>query len=194
MSRNHQLSFNNHEFFVSFSPDVSSIYLCFASRKQTRQFVFVNYCGHENFAQFHGKVIVLDIMDRHAPFPSLFIIHEKRVRGYHPFAPLTPAMPDEITWQDWTLSGSMLNSSGGFIRDGPPGEGNNSVPAQLQCQPTGSTFIRDSPSNGNNVVPAQTHFQPTTERADGAPHGTHPLALNADVINDILAATRAMPS
>jgi hypothetical protein len=49
---------------------------------------------------FHGKAIALDIRDHHAPFPSRFILHEMRVRGFHPFEPVQPTMPDDVLWQD----------------------------------------------------------------------------------------------
>jgi len=39
-------------------------------------FVFVNYSDEQELQEFHGTVFGIDIDDRHAPFPSLFIIHE----------------------------------------------------------------------------------------------------------------------
>ncbi|KAJ2916641.1 hypothetical protein MD484_g3776, partial [Candolleomyces efflorescens] len=119
--------------------------------------------------KFHGKAIALDIRDRHAPFPSAFILHEMRVRGHHPFQPLAPDVPDDPPYQDWILSEGVFDSkSGSFKRDGPPEE-----------------YKR---------LPAQLHFQPTTTSMDTASSGRQKLALNENVIADILAATRAMPS
>jgi len=46
-------------------------------------FVFVNYSDRQELQQFHSTVIGIDSDDLHAPFPSLFIIHEMRVRGFH---------------------------------------------------------------------------------------------------------------
>jgi hypothetical protein len=99
MCANHHLLFDQYYFFISFYPDVSLICLCFGpsiDRKQIRRFVFVNYSGESALQQFHGKAIALDITDRYAIFPSLFIIHEMRVRGHHPLGPVCPVMPDAI--------------------------------------------------------------------------------------------------
>ncbi|KIY53591.1 hypothetical protein FISHEDRAFT_68804 [Fistulina hepatica ATCC 64428] len=143
--------------------------------KQTRKFVFVNYSGRPSLQRFHGKAIILDgTGDRHAPLPSLFIIHEMRVRGFHPFRPVAPDIPaDGSLSQDWIVSDGMFDSaSGSFNRDTPPCSGNN-----------------------NSVsVQAQLQFQPTTTSADGASFGVRRVALNVDVIADILAWTHAMPS
>jgi hypothetical protein len=134
--------------------------------------VFINYSGHLNLQQFHGKAVALDIKEKYAPFPSLFIIHEMRVRGFHPFQPIDPTIPDNIPWQDWILSDHVFdNTSDSFKRDRPPPNRNSSVSAQTQLP-----------------------FHPTTTSPDGASSSQRTLALNADVIADILAATHAMPS
>ncbi|KIM88871.1 hypothetical protein PILCRDRAFT_243289 [Piloderma croceum F 1598] len=156
MCKTHHGRFDSNAFFIRFFPDI-------------RKFVFINYSGHPNLQQFHGKAIALDIKDKYAPFPSLFIIHEMRVRGFHPFQPVVPTIPDDIPWQDWILLNHVFdNASDSFKRGRPP---SNSVSAQ-----------------------AQLPFHPTTTRTDGASSSQRTLALNADVIADILAATRAMPS
>jgi hypothetical protein len=111
MCANHHLLFDAYGFFIRFFPDVTligpNIY-----RKLIRKFVFVNYSGKPSLQQFHGKAIALDIRDRHAPFPSTFIIHETRVRGFHPFRPVAPAMPDDSPWQDWIpLESGVLDNT-----------------------------------------------------------------------------------
>jgi hypothetical protein len=129
--------------------------------------VFINYSGRWGLQPFHGKAIVLDIKDRHAPFPYLFIIHEMRVRGFHPFMPIQPSMPDGILWQDWILDDGVFDSTANsFRRDSPP----ESAPSQQLPQ-------SQSPTN-----------------AGGASSGRYDMALNEDIIEKILAATRAMPS
>jgi hypothetical protein len=97
-----------------------------------------------------------------------------RVRGFHPFEPIEPAMPDDGPWQDWILSDGVFdNVSGSFKRDSPPVNGDN----------------------GNNFsAQSQPQFQPTTTSSGDASSGGRRITLNADVITDILAATRAMPS
>ncbi|KAH9982358.1 hypothetical protein BGW80DRAFT_1453270 [Lactifluus volemus] len=87
----------------------------------SQQFIFVNYTGSlsRNLQPYHGKAVALDIQHQYAPFPSLFIIHEMRVRGSYPFQPTEPMMPDDITWQDWISSRGIYDStSESFIRDG----------------------------------------------------------------------------
>ena len=64
-------------------------------------FVFVNYSGQEELQQYHGIVIGIDSDDNHAPFPSLFIIHEMRVRGFRPFQPVQPELPAEPDYANW---------------------------------------------------------------------------------------------
>ena len=131
--------------------------------------MFINYSRHPNLQQFHGKAIALDINDKYAPFPSLFIIHEMHVRGFHPFQPVVPTIPDDIPWQDWILLNHVFdNASDSFKRGRPP---SNSVSAQPQLP-----------------------FHPPTTSTDGASSSQRTVALNADVIADILVATRAMPS
>ncbi|KAI0252307.1 hypothetical protein BJV78DRAFT_1124842 [Lactifluus subvellereus] len=159
MCNNHHSFFDGHSFFIRYLPEI-------------RRFVFVNYSGDSHLQQFHGKAIALDIDDHHAPFPSLFIIHEMRVRGYHPFEPTVPIMPDEVPWQDWISSDGVIDSaSGSFKRDKRRGNPNNNTSSQQQPQ-----------------------SQPTTMSAGGASSGGRKVELNADVIADILAATHAMPS
>jgi hypothetical protein len=93
-----------------------------------------------------------------------------RVRGCHPFQPVVSTIPDDIPWQDWILSNHMIdNASNSFKRDRLPNHNNFSAQAQLP-------------------------FDPTMTSADGASSSQRTLALNADVIADILAATRVMPS
>jgi hypothetical protein len=129
--------------------------------------VFVNYSGRDYLQQFHGKAVALDSKDSHTPFPSLFLIHEMRVRGFNPFQPIAPTVPNDILWQDWILSDQLFdNASDSFRRDGPP------------------------PSNNDGPAQAQLPSLPTTM----APPSQRTVALNADAISDILAATHAMPS
>ncbi|KAI9510834.1 hypothetical protein F5148DRAFT_1374166 [Russula earlei] len=155
----HHRFFDAYTFFIRFFPDV-------------QKFIFINYPDEPILRMYHGKAIALDITDRYAPFPSLFIIHEMRVRGFHPFAPPIPPMPTNLVWQDWILSDGVFdNVSGSFKRNAPSRNRNTTITAQPQPLSPLATTI-----------------------AGGASSGGRTLALNADVIADILAATRAMPS
>ncbi|KXN91128.1 hypothetical protein AN958_02905 [Leucoagaricus sp. SymC.cos] len=146
-----------------------------ANLKYIRKFVLVNYSNKLSLQQFHGKAIALDIKDRYTPFPSLFILHEMRVRGFHPFEPIEPDMPDDGPWQDWiTSDGVFDNVSDSFKRDSPPDNGDNN-------------------NNNSFSTQSQPQHQPTTSTG-GASSGKRKVTMNADVIAEILAATRAMPS
>jgi len=132
--------------------------------------VFINFSNSEDLEQYHGKAVALDIRDVYAPFPSLFIIHEMRVRGANPFEPVSPAISDDLPWQDWISSGGVFDdTSGSFNRLPPPDNGND-----------------------NNGGSAQTQL-PATSAGGGSSVGLT-LELNPDVIAQILSVTHAMPS
>ncbi|KAF8837598.1 hypothetical protein BDN67DRAFT_908992 [Paxillus ammoniavirescens] len=159
MCKSHHGQFDAYDFFIRFFPDI-------------RKFVFINYSGNRFTRQFYGKAIALDINDKYAPFPSMFIIHEMCVRGFHPFQPVVPTVPDGIPWQDWVLSNDVFdNASDSFKRDFPPLNHSNSFSGQVQLP-----------------------FRPTTTNTGGASSSQRTVALNEAVIADILAATRTMPS
>lgn len=174
MCMHHHAYFDSYTFFIRFFPDVSLIHLCFGPSihsRQIRKFIFINYSGKDALAPYHGKAIALDICDHYGPFPSLFIIHEMHVRGFNPFQPITPIIPVDKPWQDWILSDGMFDA----------------VSRSFFCDNRATNNID---SSGQPQLPLQ---QPTTGVGGGSFDG-HELALNGDVISDILAATHAMPS
>ena len=135
--------------------------------KQIHKFMFINYSGHRYVQQFHGKAIALDIKDKYAPFPSLFIIHEMRICGFHPFQPVVPTIPHDMPWQDWILLDQMFNNTSDFFKH--------------DCLP---------PNHNHRSAQAQLLFHPTMT----ASSSQHTLVLNTDVIADILMVMCAMPS
>jgi hypothetical protein len=141
--------------------------------KQVKKFVLIDYSDHyyDDIQPYHGKAIALDIADRHAPFPSLFIIHEMRVRGYHPFHDTNPGVPDNdaIDWQDWVKTHGIWDN-------------------------TRSHFHRHRLHNHGAPELPQTPSITTSGGGESSASGTRPLELNKKVIADILAATHAMPS
>jgi hypothetical protein len=175
MCPNHQTNFDRYDFFIRFLPDVRLIPFSFwpsIDSKQIRRFVLIDYSDSESLQGFHGKAIALDIEDKYAPFPSLFIIHEMRVRGFHPFKPVVPTITNEISWPDWIVKNNMFDyASDSFKRGRPTHSDNDTFSAQTQLQ-----------------------AEPTTTGVDGGSSSQRTLALNADVISEILAAAHAMPS
>jgi len=130
----------------------------------------VNYSGIEDLQPYHGKAVALDVDDHHAPYPSVFIIHEMRVRGFHPFQPIQVDVLDDIPWQDWIVSkGVFDHDQGTFRRKG-----------------TDNFRVAGSQVHGLSMTPI------TGDDASGG--GKRSVALNADVIDKILEATHAMPS
>ncbi|KAK7037329.1 hypothetical protein VNI00_011320 [Paramarasmius palmivorus] len=148
MCSNHHLAFDAYDYLIRFVPEIN-------------KFVFVNYSGHPALQQFHCKAIALDINDRYAPFPSLlrvriypesffvgvslpypFIIHEMRVRGFHPFRPISPDMPDDVPWQDWIVSGGVFDDASGSFKRVKQTSG-TTPPSQLQ---QGTSATNTAPS------------------------------------------------
>jgi len=83
-------------------------------------FVFVNYSGRPDLGQFHGTVIAIDSDEKNAPFPSVFIIHEMRVRAFHPFQPIQLDLPDCLYFADWVDSEGLWDyEKDGFKRQKP---------------------------------------------------------------------------
>jgi hypothetical protein len=135
-------------------------------KKQIRKFVLINYANDSDLQPFHGKAIALDIHDSNVPLPSLFIIHEMRVRGYHPFQPVSPIIFYDMPWQDWITSDGVYDeTSGSFKRAPPPGNGNDDIGG------SGTTSASDTGSSADLKV-----------------------ELNSDVIAEILSATRTTSS
>lgn len=158
---NHRIWFDNYFFFLRFSPKIQKL-------------VFVNYSGDPELQKHHGKAIALDVEDCCAPLPTLFLIHEMRVRAFRPFAPLNPAMPCDSPWQEWIESDRVFDHfSGSFKRDNLP----------------------DNSENGGVTVPPRHQALPAMTNAGGISSSERPLEpLDTDVIAEILTATRAMPS
>ncbi|KAL5478629.1 hypothetical protein ACEPAI_2814 [Sanghuangporus weigelae] len=154
MCANHHRSFDRYNFFIRFLPS-------------KRKFIFANYSNSSDFQQFHGKAVGLNILDHHAPFPSLLIIHEMRVREFHPFQDPNVVLPDDDpAWQDWILSDGVLNTSTGFLNRATPITSSDSAVYLGPQQTQHSTNNPGDPSSGRHV-----------------------LTLNADDINEILQAT-----
>jgi len=93
-----------------------------------------------------------------------------RVRGHHPFAPVAPDMDDGSLWQDWIVTDGIFDAEkNSFKHESPP-----------------------APLGGGDISPQQPpQFQTS---GGGGSSNKRSLALNADVISEILAATRGMPS
>ncbi|KAJ7481585.1 hypothetical protein FB451DRAFT_1236497 [Mycena latifolia] len=103
---NHRKLFDHYKYFIRFIPEI-------------QRFVLVNHSQDYDLIPFHGKMLPLDIGDRHAPFPSPFLVHEARVRGFNPFSETTVTI-SELTWQDWVVTGGIWDEQNNEFRREPP--------------------------------------------------------------------------
>lgn len=144
-------------------------YLSLHNQKHGK-YILVNYSDIQSLQPYHCKVIAIDTVHRFSPFPGLFIIHEMRVRGHNPFRP-TRFDLTSIAWADWILQdGTILDDKVAFIHDLPETSGSNDGGAPSHSQPSSSL----NPGNANS--------------------GDYTVELNDQVIADILAASRTMPT
>ncbi|KAJ7929237.1 hypothetical protein B0H13DRAFT_1703331 [Mycena leptocephala] len=117
MCPTHQKLFDTFFFFIRYIP-------------QSRRFVLVNQSNHYDLEQYHGKCVPLNISDPHTPFPSVFIIHEMRVRGFHPFQAAVPINTDTTIWQDWITTDAVYNPTTEWFEHKPaPSQDPASTPA-----------------------------------------------------------------
>jgi len=157
MCPTHHAAFDTYQFFIRYIP-------------HAKRYVFVNYSGHPDYKDYHGKAVALEAHHRHAPFPSLFIIHEMRVRGFHPFQPVNPDIGLAYPFQEWIVAGDLFDEASSSFK-------HNTSDAQ------------HNPSEGSD-----TEMEvPTTPPQDGGASDSLP-ALNRNNIADILAATYSLPS
>jgi hypothetical protein len=138
---------------------------------QQHKFVFINYSQKPVLGPYHGKAVGLGINDVHAVFPSLFIIHEMRVRGHNPFQPTNPTLPQTLEWQNWIVSDNLFNEDT-------------------------NTFNRDHviATNHNVNTPWQNLATNTNTGHSDGPSGGYMLLLDNSVVDEILAATRQSAS
>ncbi|KAF9458123.1 hypothetical protein BDZ94DRAFT_1174250 [Collybia nuda] len=151
---NHHLAFDAYCFFIRYIPNI-------------KKYILINFSGEESFEAYNNKIIALDVNDYLSPLPSLFIIHEMRVRGLHPFSTPQVDIPENILWQDWI-------TAGGF------------------CNEATSTLKRDAPLG--QEAPSQLQQFNTTVDTGGVPSSGLQLTSKDEVIAEIFAATRASPS
>ena len=139
-----------------------------------KKFVLFNHSQGEGLQEYDRKAVALDTQSRYTPFPSLFLIHEMRVRGFHPFTPIQPPIGSNPPFQEWiSRLGIYDNSKGAFLREKPTGSG------------------RGGSGGGKIDIPFGTT---TGQSPQEAPEGQILLDLNRNTFMEILAATRAMPS
>ncbi|KAH9013526.1 hypothetical protein EDB84DRAFT_1278185, partial [Lactarius hengduanensis] len=147
---------------------ISHCFQLSAHEKQTCRFILINYSGVSDLQKFHGKAVALNNGNQ-SPFPSLFIIHEMCVCGFHLFAPISPEMPNDNSFQDWIISDGIYNN-------------------------VSHSFRWNLPDNSSSITMSTLPLFPSVTTNTGGSSGVRTLELNTDVINEILTATHAMPS
>jgi hypothetical protein len=176
MCANHQLQFDAYDFFIRFFPSAGSNSLfcvTYSHEKQVNKFVLINYCDIEQLRPFHGRAVALDTEDAYAPFTSSFVIHEMRVRGFHPFEDPSPFVPADkaIDWQSWVTTDGVWDSTNARFHRRANGLGQRRV--------SGPQIPSMTPINSGEASDIR---------------GTQLPQLNNNVISDILAAMYATPS
>ena len=122
----------------------------------------------ETLRDFHGKAIALDINDRCAPLPLLFLVHEYMARGRNFYQPTADLEVDD-GWQKWLVKDGLVNekSDGTF------------------------TFNRDPPRRSARLQTSSILARPIAGPSD-------PQAVikppTADLVEELLAFQRTMPS
>ncbi|KAH9830367.1 uncharacterized protein C8Q71DRAFT_862657 [Rhodofomes roseus] len=158
---NHHKRLATYQAFIRFCPELN-------------KYVFVNHSGAPAEAPFHGKAVALESHHANAPFPSLFLVHEYRVRGFFPFREpaLDVALP--VPWQDWLLARGVIDAKGDIRRERPAG---TNMPTQSGastplpacswldlapgCSPPGLYTIAPPTSDVAARIVAATHNLPT---------------------------------
>jgi len=82
-------------------------------RSQTNEFIVVNHSQIPGYETIHGTVLHFNTDAKRCPFPTAFLWHEYRVRGFHPTRGDRPVNPKRI-------GGSL---QGGGFSGGPDGVG-----------------------------------------------------------------------
>jgi hypothetical protein len=104
-----------------------------------RKFILINHSQMPHMEIYHGKSIRLHPDNSRSPFRSIFLIHEARVRGYHPFMG-DRSLPTPINDQDWVHAHAIPSLSSNQSPAGQLGEGG---PSHLPPQAGGSITQQD---------------------------------------------------
>ncbi|KAF5348046.1 hypothetical protein D9758_009991 [Tetrapyrgos nigripes] len=92
-SRNCHCLFDSYDYFIRYIPEVH----------------FVNYGDtNEPYNKLHFKYIGLQPEERYSPIPALFLIHECRVRSFHPFKSIQE-LPSDFQWADWVITSAAIS-------------------------------------------------------------------------------------
>lgn len=135
----------------------------------------------------HGKAVSLNPDDTRSPFRSIFLIHEARVRGRHPFMGDRP-LPAPVNDQDWMHAPAILSPSSNRSPAGQLGEGGPSHPPPPQA--SGS-----SNQQGGSTQQGGTQLRYDVGRVEGPGWimYTNPFADLAK-LNNLVDSFRAAPN
>jgi len=131
MCRAHHYAFDTYKFFIRFLPN-------------SGRFVFINFSDDPLYQEHHGKAIAINAYEDHSPFPALFLVHEQRVRGFHPFKDISPEISEDVPWQDWMLLDDVV--------DNGPGPGPIRFKRQSPGGPTSAAVAGGGSSSGGSSV------------------------------------------
>lgn len=95
LCKNHHGAFDHHQFFIRFVREVSptasisplNSLIQEQTKKQRQEYVLINLKHRQDLEQFHGHALHLGINDPRAPWPTLFLLHERITVAKSPFHP-----------------------------------------------------------------------------------------------------------
>ena len=148
---------------------------------QDRKYVFINVSGSPWLRSYHGKAVALSPDDRHAVFPTAFLIHEVRARAFHPFVDGRFDIPAPIQFQDWIFKEGYVADDGTLMH-----KHKSSRPAQID--PTATPM---HPVPGLGPAGDSSATQTDSQERPGQQPSQLAYIDQADVAK-ILAATHQM--
>ncbi|KAF5352052.1 hypothetical protein D9758_009376 [Tetrapyrgos nigripes] len=156
LCRNCHCLFDSYDYFIRYIPEVH----------------FVNYGDtNEPYNKLHFKYIGLQPEERYSPIPALFLIHECRVRSFHPFKSIQE-LPSDFQWADWV-----------------PRTAQNDIDRSLPPPPSPPD---ESPHQDNMISANETGGgYDSTRTATGE---TSRLTFDEHTIQEILQAQRDLPT
>ncbi|KAF8966628.1 hypothetical protein BDZ97DRAFT_1917438 [Flammula alnicola] len=124
MCPNHCVAFDHYQFYIRWNSEAN-------------EFVVVNHSRLADYESIHGNVLHFDTNTKRCPFPTAFLWHEYRVRGFHPTYGDRPVTIKRGSLQGGYFSrrhGAGVLNDGAHGCDGGEGHGYGGVGAGEQVE------------------------------------------------------------
>ncbi|KAH8924262.1 hypothetical protein BT69DRAFT_1261585 [Atractiella rhizophila] len=167
----HHQWFDKYKVFIRFLP-------------QSQKYVLINYGRISSLAAYHGKALPIQPAHRYAPFVSIFLIHEARVRGQWPFVDPDINIAADPLYQDWVYQC-------GFVVDGNLNQNPPIPPSSFGASGSRGDGV-DSSADSFSSVPSS--IPPLTRTFPPDAPGFTTIRFSDNDIKSVLAAARDMPT